>query len=188
MDFIPFSWVQKIIYFDQLCQHMAESLRHPAAVDFFRLITYLGSPYAFFLIALVVSFFMLRCRMIREVLVLNIVLFLTGRLNDYLKVFFARERPKGEMLTYAAGFSFPSGHAMLATFFYGFLAYLTVKHLGGAKGKGLAFFFLLLILSIGLSRVYLNVHYMSDVIAGFIGGGVMLAIGIAVNEILVRKF
>lgn len=187
MDFLFACFMEKVIYFDQACQQIAAGLRYPMAVDFFRVLTYLGSPYAFIAVSLLVSIWLLGKRMAREVLVLNLVLFVSGRLNNYLKNFFGRERPEGEMLTYAAGFSFPSGHAMIATAFYGFLAYLAWKHLPKNTGNTVLVLMILVIVLIGLSRVYLNVHYMSDVIAGFIGGGVLLAAGIACNERWGRK-
>lgn len=187
MGFWPVYFAEKIIYFDKACQQIAEGLRNPSGVSFFKAVTYLGSPYAFIAISLVISVFILYKKMFREVLLLNLILFAAGRLNNYLKIFFGRERPAGEMFTYAAGFSFPSGHAMISTAFYGFLAYLGLKHLPKKAGKAVLVFLVLLIVLIGLSRVYLNVHYMSDVIAGFIGGGILLAAGIAANEMLARK-
>jgi undecaprenyl-diphosphatase len=82
-----------------------------------------------------------------------------------------RERPSMDQLVSVSTLSFPSGHAMSAMAFYGFLIYLGF-HLASTLGVKLAIFFTLgaLILLIGFSRIYLGVHYPSDVLAGFIGG------------------
>lgn len=182
MSYIPGSWEEKILYFDLAVKQMADNLRHPVVVDFFQVITYLGSPYAFIVISILITLIFWKRKLLKDALWLNITLLAASKLNYYLKNFFARQRPGGEMFTYAAGFSFPSGHAMISAAFYGFLAYLVLKYLPAHTGRKVAVFLIVLILLIGLSRVYLNVHYMTDVLAGFIGGGVLLAVIIAVKE------
>lgn len=88
-----------------------------------------------------------------------------------LKYLFGRPRPNVPLLFEAEGLSFPSGHALFSITFYGLLVYL-VYH--SVKQKGLKWILvvllLILILIIGFSRVYLRVHYASDVIAGFCVG------------------
>lgn len=88
-----------------------------------------------------------------------------------LKLIFIRPRPTDPLLEQAAGYSFPSGHALMGVTFYGLLLYITFQYV---KNKWLRFFlfvlFILLVLMIGLSRIYLRVHYASDVIAGFCVG------------------
>ena len=75
------------------------------------------------------------------------------------------------------GFSFPSGHSMAAFGFYGFFIYLIYKSKLNKKIKIVLIAFLsLLILMIGLSRLYLGVHYATDVIAGFIVSLIFLII------------
>ena len=90
-------------------------------------------------------------------------------LNYLLKIIFARSRPIDINLIVETGFSFPSGHAMISLGIYGFLIYLL---LSSGKNKiskiiGTASLILLIFL-IGISRIYLGVHYATDVIAGFI--------------------
>lgn len=91
-------------------------------------------------------------------------------LNTLLKAAFQRERPTVLELLPAQQFSFPSGHTMVATAVYLYLAYLVWQRLQGFARYALAASLVLLILLVGLSRVYLGVHYASDVIAGFIAG------------------
>lgn len=100
-----------------------------------------------------------------------------------LKLFFSRVRPATPLLEEVKGFSFPSGHAMSAMTFYGLLIYLAYKYIPNPFLKGWVIAFLsLFILSIGFSRVYLRVHYASDVIAGFSIGTVWLVLSLWVTR------
>lgn len=85
-----------------------------------------------------------------------------------LKQLFNRSRPLIPLEHAALGLSFPSGHALTSTTFYGLLIYIVWERVKNPYIKwGAITFLILLILSIGLSRVYLRVHYASDVLAGF---------------------
>jgi membrane-associated phospholipid phosphatase len=99
----------------------------------------------------------------------------------FLKIYLARARPMGGLLI-EESFSFPSGHATVAFGVYGFLLYLSASYFFLRK-KRLYFYlstfiFLLIILFIGLSRLYLGVHYATDVLFGYLVGfcGVLLGI------------
>ena len=75
------------------------------------------------------------------------------------------------------GYSFPSGHAMVSFGFYGFLIYLAYKKINNKKIKyPLIISLALLILLIGISRIYLGVHYATDIIGGFIIGFIYLIV------------
>lgn len=87
-------------------------------------------------------------------------------LNELLKAWFHRPRPTSALL-FQLGLSFPSGHAMMSTAFYGCLAWLLGREYG-RWGWGVAL--LAWAGLIGLTRVYLHVHYFTDVLAGFAGG------------------
>jgi membrane-associated phospholipid phosphatase len=92
-----------------------------------------------------------------------------------LKLYFHRMRPEHPVHTAASGYSFPSGHAMSSVTFYGLLIYLTWKHITNPLLKFIVSVLLtLLILVIGLSRIYLHVHYASDVLAGYLFGIIWL--------------
>ena len=88
-------------------------------------------------------------------------------LNSALKSIFRRERPI-ESIIEESGYSFPSGHSMASLTFYGFLIYLLYK---SSIQKKLKIFLItvlvIIIILIGTSRIYLGVHYLSDVLAGF---------------------
>lgn len=89
-------------------------------------------------------------------------------LNIALKQIVQRPRPTEYRIVNETGYSFPSGHSMVSMAFYGFLIYLIYKYVKNKYLKiGLITFLSILIISIGISRIYLGVHYTSDVMAGF---------------------
>lgn len=108
-----------------------------------------------------------------------------GLLNLLLKSFFERERPNINRIIEVDGFSFPSGHSMGSMTYYGFLGYLVIRSKRKPLSKlGWGILFCLVILFIGISRIYLGVHYPSDVLAGYIAGSVWLVLCISLLEIV----
>jgi membrane-associated phospholipid phosphatase len=96
-----------------------------------------------------------------------------------LKHLFHRERPDIPLLQEARGLSFPSGHALFSVTFYGLLIYIIYKNVENKELKWfLITLLLLLILTIGFSRIYLRVHYASDVIAGYCVGFLWLVFAV----------
>lgn len=92
-------------------------------------------------------------------------------LNNILKDQFRRTRPEPVAGFIAAQqFSFPSGHAMVSAAFYFYLAYLSWQLVRGLWRWVLVGALVLLVFLIGLSRLYLEAHYLSDVIAGYLAG------------------
>lgn len=159
---------------DRIVRLWLTDISHPIVDQFFGWITQLGSPTAFTLGSIVSMLIFLWMRRGLQGLVLNLCLLTSWAVMNGLKELFGRSRPPGEHLTYAAGFSFPSGHAMVSMAFYGFLAYLLWTNLPGRCGKWCSSLLIVLIILIGISRVYLNVHFASDVLAGFLLGGLLV--------------
>ncbi len=96
-------------------------------------------------------------------------LFLSAGLNQILKHIVQRPRPTEFRLIDEKGYSFPSGHSMVSAAFYGLLIYLIYKKVKNTYLKTfLITMLVILIISIGVSRIYLGVHYTSDVLAGFL--------------------
>jgi len=90
-------------------------------------------------------------------------------LNQILKHIVQRPRPTEFRIIDESGYSFPSGHSMVSAAFYGFLIYLIYKNIKNKKLKwSLITILSVLIVLIGTSRIYLGVHYTSDVLAGFL--------------------
>jgi len=97
------------------------------------------------------------------------------------KIAFHRPRPKVSLYI-EHSFSFPSGHATVAVAFYGFLTYMLLYRTKQWKRKVNIFFAgVLIILLIGFSRLYLGVHYVSDVWGGYLIGTLWLIIGISIS-------
>ena len=97
-------------------------------------------------------------------------------LNLGFKNLFERSRPDLFQVVEEAGYSFPSGHAMVSLCFYGMLAFLIARHIQSWRWR-LVVIMLAVALAgtIGVSRVYLGVHYPTDVVAGYFAGGMWLA-------------
>ena len=165
----------------------AASLSSPAFSNFIEGITFFGSgefltPAALLLVAYFV--FVRKHRWYS--LKVPVVALGSITLNVVLKYFFDRPRPLLPLVE-AHGLSFPSGHTMVAASFYGLLIHLVWKHV---KQPWLKYVLVILlsvfIVFIGFSRIYLRVHYATDVLAGFSAGFVWVVIGISILKRLER--
>ncbi|MEG0268287.1 MAG: phosphatase PAP2 family protein [Carnobacterium sp.] len=109
-------------------------------------------------------------------------------MNLLVKIIFHRERPTIEHLVIQGGFSFPSGHSMGSLICYGGLAFLTF-HLYKKSTPSLVVLLvtILFILLIGLSRIYVGVHFPSDVIGGYLLGASWLTLMIGLFPKLIRQ-
>ena len=116
-------------------------------------------------------------------------LILSGSINTILKEILQRPRPIGYRIVNEIGYSFPSGHSMVSMAFYGYLIYLVYKKMENVVAKTILIVTLcVLIIAIGISRIYLGVHYTSDVLAGYIGGIAYLIVFIStMNVTLLRE-
>ena len=114
----------------------------------------------------VLLFIFLKDKVMAHFIILNIGVGVA--LNLILKQIFLRPRPEILRLTKASGYSFPSGHSMVSMAFYGYLIYLICKNVKNKYLKWIAITALTIMIAlIGFSRIYLGVHYASDVLAGF---------------------
>ncbi|MNP19214.1 putative undecaprenyl-diphosphatase YbjG [compost metagenome] len=105
----------------------------------------------------------------RELILLTYVVISTILLNHLLKSLFQRERPTIHRIIEVSGYSYPSGHSMAAFSLYGVLAFLIWRHLHTRFSRGLMIVIAsLIILAIGISRIYLGVHYPTDIIGGYL--------------------
>ncbi|MEW9673478.1 phosphatase PAP2 family protein [Ammoniphilus sp. 3BR4] len=147
---------------------------------FFLLITYLGSGY--FLFPLLGFLIIILCYQRQYTIALIFLVNYLGVhvLNDLLKEFFERERPSLYHLVSEDSYSFPSGHAMNSLAFYALLAYHFCKKQYNESDLliPLWLFSGILILLIGTSRIYLGVHYFTDIIGGYLSGLTWLFISI----------
>jgi undecaprenyl-diphosphatase len=140
-------------------------------------ITYFGSALILAILAVCLYFVFIRYEkyaVYARLIIINLAA--SSILNELFKVLFHRERPNVLRLVDVTGFSFPSGHSMTSLSFYGFLVYIFLKNVKSIYIRIMVAASLsILILLIGISRVYLGVHYASDVLAGFSEGLTWLA-------------
>ena len=162
--------VGKELYIDKLAYHLfIEKLRNDKLTTFMKLATKLSNPEVMIVIAIISILFCIKLIKNKK-LSLGIILNLAGItvINQILKFIFRRERPTGYRLIEMSGYSFPSGHAMASLAFYGLLIYITKRLV---KNKYLKILLITLniaiIILIGVSRIYLGVHYLSDVLTGY---------------------
>lgn len=115
----------------------------------------------------IILWLILKNKKITKYISLNLVLSFV--LNRLIKIIIQRPRPQAFPLVIENGYSFPSAHAMISFAYYGFIIYLIMKSNKTKKEKVIYTLLLsLLILLIGISRIYLGVHYATDVIGGFV--------------------
>lgn len=106
-----------------------------------------------------------------------------GLLTTLLKNLYERGRPSINPDIDAIGFSFPSGHSMGSLIFYGFIIYFIFRSRKSELLKGLAISFMaVLVLFIGISRIYLGAHFPSDVLAGYTAGAIWLLLSLLALE------
>ena len=157
---------QEIMHLDQLgYQLVSTHLISQGATPIAIFITNLGGTTILILITILLVA-TIKNKKIALTVVLN-PLIITG-INLLLKSIVQRPRPTQSPLITETGFSFPSGHSMVSMAFYGYLICLIAKFIKNKLLKVILIVLLsILIISIGISRIYLGVHYTSDVIAGF---------------------
>ncbi|MHB8660438.1 MAG: phosphatase PAP2 family protein [Minisyncoccota bacterium] len=174
-----------IVPMDVWFENLLFSVRTPFLLSVFNWITLLGNPFVVIGIAGFISILILLSK--RGLLyVTGLAVTLLGAVaSDYLmKILIGRARPGGLIpSTIETSFSFPSGHATAGIALYGFIAFLLCKLYPKNAGVTTAMA-AAIILAVGFSRLYLGVHFPSDIIAGYALGGLWLLIGIQI----VRRF
>ena len=148
------------------------SFRNPALTRYFIIVTDIGDLYGYLVVLIIctaLSYFVFKRW--KYVLQIVLVLALASISNVVLKRFIDRARPSIEHMVTVETLSYPSGHSMSAMAFYGFLIYLLTQFkMNKLLRAGSIMVLVILILSIGISRIYLGVHFPSDVAGGFIAG------------------
>ena len=160
--------------YDKTITDKVLSYRSPTLTNYFVAVTHIGDAYGYLIVLIldtIVSLVVFKRR--KYVIQITVVLFLSTLSNVILKRAINRARPEIEHLVTVETLSYPSGHAMAAMAFYGFLIYLFYKFNMHLLIKITAMvLFTLLIISIGISRIYLGVHFPSDIAGGFIAGAI----------------
>ena len=140
-------------------------------------VTTLGDGIVLWMLVIVASLFLWQTRHQWSVALLFIGVIGGSFLNEALKVAFGRARPGAvEHLDAVSSLSFPSGHAMVSLITYGSVAYLVARLEPTPRLRTTTWVVAaIIVFAIGISRMYLGVHYPSDVIAGFLAGLAWLA-------------
>ena len=194
MFMICIIWNVKIMagvvpYVDQWSREFVANIADSTVYQIFRWITELGSKSFLLPFTIIMSLFL--WYLFRDWLAG--FLFAGGTLGSHLlntliKGLVERERPRILLEANAEGYSFPSGHAMTSLVCYGLFVYFIVKKITSQKAVlGIKIAFALLVILIGISRYIINVHYLTDVIAGFTIGGLYLTGMIYLFEFIQKR-
>jgi len=163
--------------FDSNIRYAMRQIQSPMWTSVLLTVTKLGSTWGLVIIGSIAGIAFILLRWFRPLILFIVVMAGQVALHHGFKWLFARPRPPA-LINYplAENFSFPSGHIIGALCLYGAIAWLVATRYENAAVKaGIAIFVVILILLIGLSRIYIGVHYPTDVVAGLIGAAVWTA-------------
>jgi undecaprenyl-diphosphatase len=160
---------QTIVHFDSTIISFVQSFEAPMLTPIMKFFTFIGGTIPIVVISLLVLFLLYKVLKHRSELILFVAVIAGANiLFASLKLLFHRERPDLHRLIEASNYSFPSGHATNAFALYGILTFLLWRHISNRQGRTILIILsVFMILAIGMSRIYLGVHYPSDVIAGY---------------------
>ncbi|MBK9718631.1 MAG: phosphatase PAP2 family protein [Saprospiraceae bacterium] len=161
------------------------NIRSKTIANLFFYFSKLGSYQLIIPIALIAIFLFVLQEKYRCIAALLIALAGTGITSFFSKIYFHRVRPIDFSFYNESSYSFPSGHAMYAVAFFGLLFYIFVTN--SKKDKlTLTILSIAFILLLGFSRLYLGVHYLSDVCAGYSLGFLWLLLAISILELKLK--
>lgn len=151
--------------FDENIYRVISSLISQPLTSIFKVVTHLGGAIGIASITILI-FIIFKDKKYGMYTLLNLAIIVP--INQILKFIIQRPRPDEFRIIEQGGYSFPSGHSMASMAFYGFLIFLVYKKVENPYWRwGGCTCLSFLILVIGISRIYLGVHYASDVIGGF---------------------
>ena len=170
----------KIQNFDDTIISVVQGIETPQLTTIMKFFTMIGNgiPIAIItIVVMIILYIFLGHR--KELIFLVCVVIGSALLNTSLKLIFKRARPDINRIAEAHGYSFPSGHSMAAFTLYGVLAFLVWKHVPTAVGRvTIIILSSLFIAFIGISRIYLGVHYPSDILGGYLMSACWLTVSI----------
>lgn len=176
-----------IVAIDHSLAQMIAVLRTPAVIQGAIWVTELGVWQIVLSVVLLISLTLLYCR--RGWMLAGLLVSVSGGVLFTLlgKLAFHRPRPLEAVLV-EHSYAFPSGHAAIAVALYGFFGYLLIRQSTSWRSRvNLLFATIIIVLLIGLSRLVLGVHYLSDVLGGYLVGAMWLIVGVSVNEWLISS-
>jgi len=157
-------FTKELIQMDIIGYNIMNSINNDTLTKLVKVVTNLGNAYTLITLSIILVIPLDKKKSLAIVCNLIIITLI----NQAFKHVFQRPRPSYRLIE-ESGYSFPSGHSMVSMAFYGLLIYLAFKYVKNKHLKyGLITLLSIIIISIGLSRIYLGVHYTSDVLGGFL--------------------
>lgn len=179
---------ETLFYLDFRIRALVEGIINPEITKFMVDITNIGGVYLAILTVSIIALYLLYKRCWWKLFTLFLAVGGGEAILIILKMLFHRPRPILQTIA-AHGYSFPSGHAFSAIIIYGFLIYLTYKmDISKLLRIIIVSAFTLLIFLIGISRIYLNVHYFTDVLGGYASGLAWLIFCILIVNIVQQSY
>lgn len=174
------------LYIDDIGYNIISKLRSNNMNEIVKVITNIGGTIVIGVVT-IISLFIFRNKKINICIVLNLLGIVVLN-NVIIKNIIGRDRPNGINIITEAGKSFPSGHSAVSMVVYGYLIYLTYNYVNNKKIKYLLISILsILILVVGLTRIYLGVHYTSDVLGGYLLGIVYLLLFTYISDKYIKE-
>lgn len=157
-----------------------QGLEHPTFTFIMKFFSYIGDTVRVIVISIIIVLILYKVFHQRiEIILFIIILVGSVILNVLLKYFFQRERPNFYRMIIQDGYSFPSGHAMAALSLYGIITFLLWRHIPKESGRIILICTSTLFITlIGISRIYLGVHYPSDIVGAYLISGSWLLLTI----------
>jgi len=165
------------------------SVRDPSLVQFFIWVSEFGNKTTIFGLTLVALIMLAYLKRWPGAFGFTASVFGSAAAGFISKELFARPRPGAPIFAYMESnpYAFPSAHSIFAVAFYTFLLWIIWNYLSPIWRKVATVIVTVLIIAIGFSRLYLGVHYPSDVLAGYLVGAVFVIVGIKVTQTLSRR-
>lgn len=178
---------ENVLLIDSSLTSFIYGFRSPPATTVMMYFTFLGSSIALSVLSLITILYIGTIR--KKDVVIYLVIFYSGViLNLILKYIYQRPRPNDLPLIHENTFSFPSGHAMNSFVFFAAFSYFIFRETGNTKVTfAISIISVIVIGFIGLSRVYLGVHYPSDVVGGYVAGFLWFVSAILLEKTIIIK-
>ncbi|OGH05139.1 MAG: hypothetical protein A2W22_05700 [Candidatus Levybacteria bacterium RBG_16_35_11] len=159
-------------------QNLFIAFEYQKLAAFLKIVTFLGNWQFIFPLTLLIIFLLWKYKKFKYIFPLLLSTAGAQICNSILKAILQKPRSFSSLIS-ETSFSFPSGHAAISIAFYGILAYFAFIVVKKNSSRKVSFLiFLILILLVGFSRIYLRTHFYSDVLAGYFLGAVWLTLGI----------
>ncbi len=175
--------------FDQSIRDAVRGSGSPAITTAMRVLAILGQPLAVFALSIAAAVMFYRAGWRRGAMLLSVTVTGAVLLSAALKMAFQRARPEAFFHDAASGYSFPSGHALVSAAMLAGIAMLAATRIQNSRARAAVWLVALAaIAAIGFSRIYLGVHYPSDVLAGYAVAAIWVWSVFQADQLLQRRY